>query len=612
MKRLLRVNPSGPMHRPRLSSASKACSAILAVFVAFASLLVVPVGRHGNQVEAAGTEGWAYVLTSQSIQTTATYAPSWTHQFNSTGEKNTVTQTGTGRYTVRLPKLGARAGSVHVSPFANPIAGEEAGGPGSCSIEKWGPTSGDQYIWVRCFDLSGRATDGAFTLTYTNITSSPKPMAYLLADKPTPSPSTYTPNPIYQFNSKGATNTVTWTGGGRYKAHLPRLASKSGYVQVTAFGGQSGRCQVAGWGPAGTSQDVDVRCFNGKGVETPMKFTLTYVQSISLVGSSFKSDLSGTSSAYVLASKPSSASYTPAAGYAFNSQGGTNTIRRASVGVYQVNFADQQLERGIVQLSVFGKELVHCKATAWGTTVGLQVRCFTRTGTPKDAAFQATILNSTGLRQHLAVPSYFDDPDLWDDLTGNAPRVGLAVINNNNGPGTVAEDVYTQQLDQGITVLGYVYTARGTGTVPLDKAIADVNKFYELYPKIDGIFLDVVSTDCSLVDPAGSYYKVLSDSIRSKPGQGKVIINPGGHTKECYMDAADIVINFESYYIAPSGSNDASYAPGQAHSWRLLDWEKEYPPAAVLASCPWNIPSRHGDRHPALEATQRCLGLRHR
>ena len=44
------------------------------------------------------------------------------------------------------------------------------------------------------------------------------------------------------------------------------------------------------------------------------------------------------------------------------------------------------------------------------------------------------------------------------------------------------------------------------------------------------------------------------------------------------MDAADIVINFESYYIAPSGSNDASYAPGQAHSWRLLDWEKEYPP----------------------------------
>ena len=157
-----------------------------------------------------------------------------------------------------------------------------------------------------------------------------------------------------------------------------------------------------------------------------MKFTLTYVQSISLVGSAFKSDLSGTSSAYLLANKPSSASYTPAAGYLFNSQGGTNTIRRLEKGVYQVNFPQQQLERGAFQSAVFGKELVHCKATAWGTTVGLQVRCFTRTGTPKDARLsRPTVLNSTGLRQHLAVPSYFDDPALWDDLTGErAPGSG--------------------------------------------------------------------------------------------------------------------------------------------------------------------------------------------
>jgi hypothetical protein len=177
----------------------------------------------------------------------------------------------------------------------------------------------------------------------------------------------------------------------------------------------------------------------------------------------------------------------------------------------------------------------------------------------------------------VAVPSYFRESAQWAELTGNAPPVGLAIINPNSGPGTTVDTVYAQQLkashDHGIIVLGYVYTNRGA--VPRDKVIADIDKSYELHPGIDGIFFDdVFNTDCSLFD----HYKAFYDRVKSKPGRRTVVINPGNHTQECYMKAADIVVNFESYYIAPAGSNDASYAEGQAHSWELRAWERKYPP----------------------------------
>jgi hypothetical protein len=542
-----------------------------------ASVLATEGALTSAPVQAAGVEGWAYLFSNQAVPTSNPYTPTRAYQFNSTGGINTVDHDRTGRYIVRLPNLGAAAGSVHVTAVGSPVAGDDASGAGTCNVEKWGPTSGDQYVWVRCFDLAGRAADGTFTVAYTNLTSSPQPMAYLRATERNPSPSTYTPPLAYQFNSTGAKNTVTRTGVGTYTAHLPGLASPSGYVQVTAFGSGSGRCQVTGWGPKGTSQDVNVRCFNADSVRTDTNFTLTYLRSISVVGSPYKPDLSGTSSAHVLGSKPTMASYTPRKEYLFNSAGGTNTVRRAGVGVYQVNFPQQQLERGTVQLSVFGTQPVHCKVASWGPTSGVQVRCFTRTGTPKDQAFQATFLVSTGLAQRVAVPSYFREPQQWAELTGNAPPVGLAIINPNSGPGEEVDSLYAQQLkashDRGIMVLGYVYTNRGA--IPRDKVIADIDKYYELYPGIDGIFLDdVFNTDCSLFD----HYKGFYDRVKSKPGRGTVVINPGNHTQECYMTAADIVVNFESYYIAPTGSNDASYAPGQPHSWELRAWERKYPP----------------------------------
>jgi len=159
-------------------------------------------------------------------------------------------------------------------------------------------------------------------------------------------------------------------------------------------------------------------------------------------------------------------------------------------------------------------------------------------------------------RQQIAVPAYFED---WSGLLPYVPPANIIVMNPNNGP----DPGYTSQISaahaRGARVLGYVYTKYANTTPnPLhggvhDRTIAavqaDIDRYYSLYPNLDGIFLDEVTagSDCA---HAQSYYRPIYDHIKNAHPDATVIINPGMPVNTCYLSVASIVVTFESSFAS--------------------------------------------------------------
>jgi hypothetical protein len=159
--------------------------------------------------------------------------------------------------------------------------------------------------------------------------------------------------------------------------------------------------------------------------------------------------------------------------------------------------------------------------------------------------------NATKVTQTIAVPSYFDPCSsgsncYWTQLNSAVPKVGIALINPNSGPGSKTDSSYVTQVKStqkaGASVLGYVYTSYGSRSAA--SVEADIDKYYSWY-KVDGIFFDeVYSNDCG----KQSYYQTLNNYVKSKGGKAVTIINPGTNTQECYVNTADILVIFEDTY----------------------------------------------------------------
>lgn len=163
--------------------------------------------------------------------------------------------------------------------------------------------------------------------------------------------------------------------------------------------------------------------------------------------------------------------------------------------------------------------------------------------------------------QKIAIPSYFYPGALWTRLENSVPVPRVALINPNSGPGASQDANYAAEVvrarAKGIRVLGYVYTsygARASATVQ-----ADVNKYYTWYG-VDGIFFDEASTNCAITP----YYQTLYNFVKAKGGLARVFINPGTNSPECYINVADVIVNFESSYSA--------YI-----SWQPSSWVFKYP-----------------------------------
>ncbi|MEV7415586.1 hypothetical protein [Streptomyces sp. NPDC089919] len=332
------------------------------------------LGLAAGPAAAAPSFGRAYVwANSPAAALGSPYVPAGAYSRNSTGATNTVVRTGTGQYTVRMPNLGRIGGVVHVTAY----------GPGShtCSTVSWVPNGSRLDVRVACFTRTGVRANSMFTASFENTAAlGGTRYAYLWANQP--SAAGYVPATAYQFNSAGATNTITRSGTGSYLVRLPAIGSSAGHVQVTAYGDAAARCKVGSWTVSGTAQLVRVYCSNAFGRALDHRFSLTYTRATGL--------LRTTPAAYAWADRPTNAGYNPAAAYSYNSSGVVNRIRRTGVGVYQFHPANMPLANGTVQVTAYGPDAAYCKVDFWTPGSGVQVRCFSALGAPKDTFYDVS------------------------------------------------------------------------------------------------------------------------------------------------------------------------------------------------------------------------------
>jgi hypothetical protein len=183
-------------------------------------------------------------------------------------------------------------------------------------------------------------------------------------------------------------------------------------------------------------------------------------------------------------------------------------------------------------------------------------------------------------RLRLWVPAYFypaaDGLREWDRLmaiTARAPVV--AVVDPDSGPGKMADPNYVAVLDRarraGITLVGYVSTHYAQR--PVAEAKADLDRWVQLYPQIQGIHADEQASDPAHV----GYYAELYEHARKRIPRALVLTNPGTISAPEYLTkpAADAVCLYERDKGFPD--------------FRLPDWTRRFAPdrfAVVLSRVP--------------------------
>ena len=143
----------------------------------------------------------------------------------------------------------------------------------------------------------------------------------------------------------------------------------------------------------------------------------------------------------------------------------------------------------------------------------------------------------------MAVPAYFSPPSAeWQRLIAGAPEVGMIVFNPNSGPGTGADQAYTQVIAQaqaaGIIMLGYVATSYGAR--PEADVIADINRYYDFYA-LSGIYFaeGPMDADCTTME---AMYHRLSDVVRARDPSAYLAVG----TRFCptYIFFFDLMVQF--------------------------------------------------------------------
>jgi hypothetical protein len=298
------------------------------------------------QASAPGSR-WGYVWAND--PTAASYVPSHGYQRNSAGLDNRIARTATGAYTVTFPGLGSVGGTADVTAYGS--------GSEHCKIQDWRIAGADLDLRVLCFSAGGAPVDAKFTAAFTRPVGGTR-WGYVwanLAGNPS-----YTPDVRYQGNSTGGTNTVTRISPGNYEVTLPGLGGPGGAVHVTAYGSGSESCYLAVTGTVGADETVKVVCKNATGVNADAQFALTFYDDGGLLGTP---PASASQRAFVHMTLSTNASYTPGPTDQYSSAGTTNTVTRASVGVYQ-SLLDELVD----------------------------VRCFDVAGAPVDDAFYLSFL----------------------------------------------------------------------------------------------------------------------------------------------------------------------------------------------------------------------------
>jgi Spherulation-specific family 4 len=149
-------------------------------------------------------------------------------------------------------------------------------------------------------------------------------------------------------------------------------------------------------------------------------------------------------------------------------------------------------------------------------------------------------------RVRLLVPAYFypagEGLKHWDRLIESAKQVPvIAIVNPASGPGKQSDANYVKVIDRaraaGVVLIGYVST--NYAKRPAEQVSADVETWYCLYPKIQGIFFDEQASGAEKVD----YYVAAGKHVRKAQPKALIVGNPGTVCAEEYVSrsAVDVV-----------------------------------------------------------------------
>jgi hypothetical protein len=298
---------------------------------------------------------------------------------------------GTGSYDVELD------GIVPPGPDDFQVVSEMGGTFVNCMTAGWSDITphhkgGAVDVLVNCYDASGNPEDSGFSFLYQSraesFGSASKGIAFLLANEPTEA--SYTPDPNYQYNSTGATNTMVRNGTGSYTATIPGLTKKGGNVQVTADGSNFARCKVSDWSSDQSGTSVNVLCFDVTGAAADEMFTLAYTIGEPL-GLWQTDQAFGDIGTYVWADKPDKTkSYAPPRAYNYNGFGtGSLTVQKMETGVYDVTIPDGQeyVPAGALGTANGSANTACTVANGSDGYDPPQVLCFDQYGNPADSAF---------------------------------------------------------------------------------------------------------------------------------------------------------------------------------------------------------------------------------
>jgi hypothetical protein len=305
-----------------------------------------------------------------------------------------VAYLGTGSYEVEVNGLGPSG------PDDVQVSAAQGGGFAYCMTAGWDvvhPENATVNIIVNCYDVEGNPIDDEFAFLYqsraNSFGSAVKGIAYLLADQPTQA--NYTPNPAYQYNSTGATNTMARNGTGSYTATIPGLTKKGGNVQVTAYGSGPARCKVSSWSSSESGTSANVLCFDGTGAAADEEFTLAYTIGEPMGLWDYKhtkgNPNDGDAGAYAWANQPDNTkTYRPP--HAFNYNGfdtGRLTVAWQRTGEYWVTLPGvEDLDAASVLVTANGDGNTTCSAGGGPEGyVPVDVNCFDQNGNPVDSEF---------------------------------------------------------------------------------------------------------------------------------------------------------------------------------------------------------------------------------
>jgi hypothetical protein len=161
---------------------------------------------------------------------------------------------------------------------------------------------------------------------------------------------------------------------------------------------------------------------------------------------------------------------------------------------------------------------------------------------------------ATVTHQSIAVPMY-EYPTIgtyWSDIIGAAnSHLPFVVVDDANGTFTSADPNYTNQINTNtaanVRSIGYVHSDYQVRN--FQNVYDDIDSWYQHYPGISGIFVDLVQNG-SAADQC--YMSLLTQHVKNTHPNDLVILNFGANVSPAYEPYGDIFMNAENDYTALS------------------------------------------------------------